>query len=95
MSNINTLLKKRRALLKELYSLHQLVCGSLFLRNLNGKPRHILSQMLDGKQRQTYIAGRHLEAVTQGVCEYERALEILSELGQINISLIKQEAGRE
>lgn len=95
MSKPNTPLTKRRALLKELHSLHHIVCGSLFIRNLNGKPRHILSQMLDGKQRQTYIARRHVEAVNQGIYEYERALEILSELGRINITLMKQEAGRE
>ena len=94
MSKPNTHLRKRSALLKELHSLHHIVCGSLFVRNLNGKPRHILSQMRDGKQRQTYIAARHVEAVTQGICEYERALEILSELGRINITLIKEEAGR-
>lgn len=90
MINTNTPLIRRKVLLKELSALHNVVRGSLFLRNLNGKPRYILSRMLNGKQRQTYVAQRNLEAVTQGIREYERALEILSELGRINMALIKE-----
>ena len=51
--------------------------------------------MLDGKQRQIYVAQRHADSVTEGIREYRRALEILSELGRINMTLIKQETDHE
>ncbi len=86
---------RREALLKELSALHRIVCGSLFVRDLNGRPRWTLSQMINGKQRQVYVAQRHTDAVTEGVREYRRALEILSELGRINMTLIKQETDHE
>jgi len=81
--------ERKKALLNELASLNHIVCGSFFERTLNGKPRFILSRMRQGKQRQIYVAQRHAQAVAEGVREYERALEILGELGDLNINILK------
>jgi hypothetical protein len=89
MTNSTGIFEKKKALLKELASLNHIVCGSFFERTLNGKPRFILSRMRQGKQRQIYVAQRHAQAVADGVKEYERALEILGELGELTMQTIK------
>jgi hypothetical protein len=49
--------------------------------------------MQDGTQRQTYVSAKHADAVRLGVRQYARSLEILSELGKINLELIKKGYG--
>ena len=93
MTEINELISKRAALLMELGKLDSLIAGSFFVREMNGKPRFCLSIMQGRKQRQTYVAAKHADAVRQGVGQHERALEILCELGKINLKLIKKGLG--
>ena len=83
--------KQRDSLLAELGQLDGLIAGSFFARNMNGATRFCLSRMQDGKQRQVYVADRFADAVRQAVGQYARALEILNELGEINLALIKKE----
>ena len=90
MDEIDGLILERDALLLELGQLNGLVAGSFFPREMNGAIRFCLSRVLDGRQRQTYVAAKHAEAVRQGVRQHARALEILSELGRINLNLIKK-----
>ena len=93
MNEIDGLTKKRDELLLELGQLSELIAGSFFARKMNGAPRFCLSRVQGGKQRQTYIAAKHADAVRRGARQHVRALEILSELGQINLALIRKEAG--
>ena len=90
MDKINKLLRRRETLLTELTQLDQLVAGSFFKRDMNGAVRFCLSCMQDGKQRQTYISAKQADAVRRGVKQYSRAIDILSEVGKINLELIKR-----
>lgn len=93
MNEIDKLLKERRVLLLELGQLDGLISGSFFVREMNGAARFCLSRMQNGKQRQIYIAASHADAVKRGLQQHARALEILSELGRINLMLIRKGAG--
>jgi hypothetical protein len=93
MSEIDKLIRKRQSLLKELGELEELIDGSFFAREVNGATRYCLSRMHDGRQRQTYVAARHAEAVRTGIKQYARALEILRELGDLNMKRIKEGLG--
>jgi hypothetical protein len=93
MKETKKLIGKRNALLLELGQLNGLVAGSFFAREMNGATRFCLSRVQGGRQCQTYVAAKHAEAVRQGVRQHARALELLSELGQINLELIKKTPG--
>lgn len=88
-------MKLRNSLLEELSSLTNLVVGSFFEREVQGITRHCLSRMVERKQRQVYVAPKDVEAVEHGVRQYKRAMEILRELGETNLKLIKTGAGLE
>jgi hypothetical protein len=49
--------------------------------------------MQGGRQHQIYVSAKHADAVRLGVRQHARALEILSELGKINLKLIKKGFG--
>ena len=93
MNEIDELIRKRDALLLELGQLNGLVAESFFTRKMNGTTRFCLSKIQKEKQRQTYVAAKHADTVRQGVLQYARALDILSELGRINLSLIRKGTG--
>ena len=93
MNEINERIKERDVLLLELGQLNGLIAGSFFAREMNGSMRFCLSRVQNGKQRQTYVAAKHADAVRRGVRQHARALEILSELGRINLMLIRKEDG--
>jgi len=93
MNKINELIVKRDALLMELAKLNGLVAGSFFARAMNGITRFCLSSVQGGRQRQTYVSAKHADAVRLGVRQHARALEIISELGKINLTLIKKGLG--
>ena len=88
MNEINE--TQRDSLLQELAQLDGVIAGSFFSRQMNGSARFCLSSMKNGKQRQRYVAAKHADSVKQGVEQYARALEILSELGSINLARIKK-----
>ena len=77
-------------LLSELHSLDNLIAGSFFEREVSGTTRYCLSRMVEKKQRQVYISATSKHAVQAGVQSYQRALEILRELGEINLKLIRE-----
>jgi len=85
-----SLLERRTELLAELQELDDLVVGSFFERKVNGIKRFCLSRMVGGTQRQIYISIEHGEKISRGVRQYKRAAEILRELGEINLALIKK-----
>lgn len=93
MDEISKMIEKRDGLLLELGQLNGLIAGSFFAREMNGATRFCLSRVQGGRQCQTYVAGKHADAVRQGVLQHARALEILAELGRINLKLIKNGAG--
>lgn len=90
MKNYKQLFDRRRILLAELNEQSSLVIGSFFKREVAGISRHCLSRMVDGKQRQLYISAQHTKAVEDGISQHRRALEIIREIGDINIELIKE-----
>ncbi len=92
MNESDRLIRERDALLLELGQLNELIAGSFFAREMNGATRFCLSRVQRGKQRQTYVAAKHADAVRRGTAQHVRALEILSELGRINLTLIRKGA---
>jgi hypothetical protein len=89
MDNYEKLIEQRRALLTELHTLEDLVAGSFFARDVRGVRRYCLSRMVGKKQRQVYVSEADRDAVREGVERYRRALEVLRELGEINLTLIQ------
>jgi len=85
-----SLIKRRQLLLAELRQLNNPIVGSFFEREIRGIRRFCLSRMRGKTQRQVYIAAEHSEAVRQGVLQYRRTLELLAELGEVNLGLIRQ-----
>lgn len=71
---------------KELYGI---IAGSFFERRLKGRTRHCLSRMRDGKQRQVYVSGRDVGAVQRGTRRYARLMDLLREIGELNLELVK------
>ena len=53
------------------------------------KPFFYLSQSVKGKTKTTYISAAKLKAFTEAAAHGERLKEILAEINQINILLIK------
>jgi hypothetical protein len=90
MKNYKKLLNRRNALLAELNEQSCLVIGSFFEREVAGIRRHCLSRMVKGKQRQLYISAQHAQAVTEGIQQHRKAVEIISKISEINIELIKE-----
>jgi len=89
MKNYKQLFDRRSVLLAELNEQSCLVIGSFFEREVAGIRRHCLSRMVEGKQRQIYISAQHTKAVEDGIRQHRRVLEIIREIGDINIELIK------
>ena len=82
--------KKRAALMEELSTIDYVVIGSFFERKVRGVKRWCLSRMVNGVQRQVYISAEHSKQIRKGVDGYKRAMEILKELGEINLEIIKR-----
>ena len=77
-------------MLAELGELGDLIAGSFFEREMNGVCRHCLSRMVGGRQRQVYVSEANRDAVRRGVRQYRRAMEVLRELGETNLELVKK-----
>ena len=90
MKNYKKLLNRRNTLLAELNEQSCLVVGSFFEREVAGISRHCLSRMVDGKQRQLYISAQQTKAVTEGIRQHRKSLEIIQKISEINIELIKK-----
>lgn len=90
MHETKQVMVRRKLLLAELRTLGDVIAGSFFEREVLGIRRFCLSRMQGKRQRQTYIAAEHRDTVQYGVQRYRRALELLSELGEVNLQLLKQ-----
>ncbi|WP_367362549.1 DUF6788 family protein [Mesotoga sp.] len=107
MSNayVEKLLARRAILLKELSTLSHLIHGSWFERystcsrpncschtgNRHG-PRHYLVVQEEGRQRQKYVPKSQVSAALKGIEQYHRLQEIVEEITQINLALMKERA---
>ena len=105
MSNslIDKLRKERSELLEELGTLSQLLHGSWVerysvcsrrdckcRRGFRHGPRFYLVVNEGGCQRQKYIPKAEVEAAREGVKQYRRLQEIIEQITQINVLLIKE-----
>lgn len=84
------LLKKRQLLLQRLAEYPDVLHGSFFERELNGKHRLYLSRMVNGTQRQTYISREHQTAVERALKQYRGMQRTIEQLCKINLQLMKQ-----
>jgi len=104
-SQIDPLLVQRTALLEELRSLSHLIHGSWFERFStcsrpncschSGKrhgPRFYLVIQEQGHQRQKYVPKVQVQVAKEGIEQYRRLQEIVEEITQINLALIKEKA---
>ena len=90
--NEKSILSKRRVvIIDELKDLDGLIVGSFFERKARGVRRFCLSRMHGKKQRQIYVPAEIADAVRRGVRKYQRTLELIKELGEINLKLLKEE----
>jgi hypothetical protein len=107
MSNktVKKLLKERALLLDELATLpHMLhgswverfsVCSRAVCRCRSGQrhgPRHYLVVHENGRQRQKYVPNSQVAAAQAGRGEYRRVREIVDQITQINLTLMKEDA---
>ena len=104
-TQINQLIAQRTSLLAELSTLSHLIHGSCFERYAicsrpncschSGKrhgPRYCLVIHEEGRQRQKYVPNAQVPAAKDGIEQYHRLQEIVEEITQINLALIKEKA---
>lgn len=102
---IEELLAQRKALLNELRTLTHLIHGSSFKRystcsrencachtGQRHGPRYYLVIHEEGRQRQKYLPAEQVPHVEVGIEQYHRLQEIVDEITQINLTLIKEKA---
>lgn len=96
------LIARRARLLREVATLRLLAHGSLLERFSTcsrkncachqGKkhgPRFYVVVFRDGKQRQVYVPKHQVEAVKEGVHQDQRAQQLLQEVSDINLKLMR------
>jgi hypothetical protein len=107
MSNrtLKKLLDERVRLLAELGALPRMLHGSWVERfsvcsrpdcrchsgHRHG-PRHYLVVREGGRQRQKYVPNTQVDAAQAGLAEYRRVREIVDQITQINLALMKEDA---
>ena len=102
-TNISKLIEERTELLKELATLTQMLHGSFLERysvcsRKNCKchsgerhgPRYYVVVNINGKQNQKYIPITQVSAAMKGIDQYKRLGEIVEEITQINLKLIRE-----
>lgn len=95
---------KRSELLRELSGLLLLMRGSYFERfsvcgrgNCNchqGErhgPRGYVTVNMAGKQRQFYVPQSQLERIQEGISQYRRLMEIVEEVTNLNLELMREQ----
>lgn len=103
--SVSQLLSQRERLLEELSSLTHMLHGSWVERYAvcsrrscschTGKrhgPRYYVVINEDSRQRQKYIPQSQVSAAREGIAQYQRAQEIITEITRINLELIKERA---
>jgi hypothetical protein len=104
-SAIVLLYRQRKALLGELSRLSLLIRGSSFARfstcsrpnclchrGQRHGPRSYVAVMRDGRQKQHYVPREQVQAVRQGVEQYQHLLKIVDELTAVNLQLMRKGA---
>jgi len=81
--------RRRAAVAAAGKELRGIIAGSFFKRSLKGRARYCLSRMQDGKQRQTYVSEKDTGAVKLGARRYARLMDLLREIGELNLELVK------
>jgi hypothetical protein len=94
MESKDQLLRRRLQLLQSLSQYSGILNGSFFERELNGKARLYLSRIVNGTQRQTYIAQKHRAAVERALKQYRGLQRTVEQLCEINLQLLKQSKDR-
>lgn len=107
MSNktAKVLQKKRAGLLAELATLSRLLHGSWVerysvcsradckcRRGERHGPRHYLVIQEAGHQRQKYVANSQVDAAMDGLAQHRRLREIVDQITQLNLDLMKENA---
>src|SRR3990172_6360870 len=103
--SIASLKKRRQRLLREAASLWLLICGSSFQRfstcsrsqcschkGQRHGPRTYVVVNEQQAQKQHYVPNEQLKAVEKGIRQYRRLLEIVLEVTQINLELMRRSA---
>jgi gluconate kinase len=67
-----------------------IIAGSFFKRQMKGRVRYCLSRMRDGTQRQVYLSGKDADAVERGARRYARLMNLLRDIGELNLELVKK-----
>lgn len=93
MPDLDELLKRRKYILKEISEAPMWVNGSVIesTRTVKGKkyPFYYLSQSIEGKTQTTYISAKQLDQFKTSADEGTRIKKLMTELGIINIKLLK------
>jgi len=102
-SHHEELLAKRQALLQDLSSLSLLLRGTFFQRFSTcsrphcqchkGKkhgPRSYVTMTQQKRQKQFYVPKKQVQAVRQGVRQYQRLMDIITQISTINLILIRE-----
>lgn len=97
------LIAKRRRLLRKLACLSLITHGSYLERfstcarkncachqGTKHGPRAYLVVYRDGRQRQVYVPQNQIAAARRGVRQHEQALELLRQITDINLSLMRE-----
>ena len=89
--NLDKLKNRKQKLLERLSELSEVIEGSFFKREINGYERYYLSRMIGKKQQQKYIKKKNVDTVRKGINQHQELLEIVKELTEINLKLLKEE----
>ena len=90
MTSTSQLLQRRNKLLRQLILFPDILNGSFFEREVGGKNRLYLSRMINGIQRQTYIAHKHKSAVKKAIKNHRQLQKTIELLGDVNLQLLKR-----
>jgi len=93
MTDVDKLQERRKNILAEIAEAPLWVNGSVIesTRKANGKeyPFNYLSQSIGGKTQTTYISVKQLDEFKNAVEEGLKVKKLITELGNINIKLLK------
>ncbi len=100
-----TLLNRRKELIHELCLCNQMLTGSIMEiystcsrpncachKGKKHGPRYYFSMTAEGKQRQFYVRQRNKSLVESGIKTGKRVVQIIHEISEINLQLIKEGA---
>jgi hypothetical protein len=99
---LDTLIQRRKEIFNEMLSLSKLIRGTFFQRYSTCSrpncschkgerhgPRSYVAVTMDKKQRQHYIPNDQVEFAREGIQQFHRLIELMDEITEINIELMK------